>query len=56
MACTVDVQVQEYVRQVRKRGLAINTSVVIAASSGCDRVMNQDVLSDAGGGMGLIHK
>ena len=49
----LDTQVQEYVRHVRKRGLAINTSIVIAAGHGI--VMNQDAnqLSVAGGGIKL---
>ena len=49
----LDTQVQEYVRHVRKRGLAINTSIVIAAGQGI--VMNQDAnqLSDASGGIKL---
>ena len=47
----LDTQVQEYVRHIRKRGLAINTSIVIAAGRGI--VINQDAnqLSDAGGGI-----
>ena len=49
----LDGQVQEYVRHARKRGLAINTSVVIA--TGCGMVMNRDAnqLSDNGGGIKL---
>ena len=45
----LDTQLQEYVRHVRKRGLAINSSIVIAAGSGI--IMNQDAnqLSNAGG-------
>ena len=49
----MDGQVQEYVIHVRKRGLVINTSVVIAAGRGM--VMNRDAnqLSDNGGGIKL---
>ena len=37
----LDAQLQEYVKDVRKRGLAVNTSVVIAAGHGI--VMAHDV-------------
>jgi len=52
----LDAHVQEYVRHARKRGLAINTSVVIAP--GCGMVMNQDAnqLSDVGAGINLTNE
>jgi len=52
----LDAHVQEYVRHTRKRGLVINTSVVIAAGRGM--VMNQDAnqLSDVGGGINLTNE
>ena len=52
----LDAQVQDYVRHVRKGGLAINTSVVIAAGRGM--IMNRDTnqLSDIGGGITLTNE
>ena len=52
----LDAEVQDYVRHVRKGGLAINTSVVIAA--GCGMIMNRDAnqLSDIGGGITLTNE
>ena len=45
----LDRQVQEYIREVRKRGLAVNASVVIGAGHGI--VMNKDanLLTDVHG-------
>jgi len=52
----LDAHMQEYVRHARKCGLAINTSVVIAAGHGM--VTNQDAnqLSDVGGGINLTNE
>ena len=49
----LDTQIQEYIKDLRKRRLAINTSIVIA--SGCGIIMNKDanLLFENGGGIDL---
>ena len=49
----LDIQIQEYIKELRKCGLAINTSIVIA--SGCGIIMNKDanLLFENGGGINL---
>ena len=49
----LDTQIQEYIKDLRKRGLAINTSIVIA--SGRSIIMNKDanLLFENGGGINL---
>ena len=49
----LDTQIQEYIKELRKRGLAINTSIVIASGRGI--IMNKDanLLFENGGGINL---
>ena len=49
----LDTQLQEYIKDLRKRGLAINTSIVIANGRGI--IMNKDanLLFENGGGINL---
>ena len=51
----LDRQVQEYIREARKRGVAINATVVIGA--GYSIVMNKDAnqITDVHGGIKLIN-
>ena len=45
----LDAQVQQYVKNARKRGLAINTSVVIAAGEGIVMAHDANLLAENGG-------
>jgi len=49
----LDTQIQEYIKELRKHGLAINTSIVIASGRGI--IMNKDanLLFENGGGINL---
>ena len=49
----LDVQEQEYIKQTRKHGIAINTSVVIAAASGIIKSHDANQLAKNGGGIKL---
>ena len=49
----LDAQVQEYIKQTRKCGLAVNTSVVIAAASGIIMSHDENQLAENGGGIKL---
>ena len=46
----LDYQVQEYVKELRKRGLPINTAVVVASAQGIVMNKNPDLLSSNGAG------
>ena len=45
----LDAQVQQYVKDARKCGLAINTSAVIAAGTGILIARDANLLADNGG-------
>ena len=49
----LDIQIQEYIKELRKHGLAINTSIIIASERGI--IMNKDayLLFENGGGINL---
>ena len=38
----LDIQIQEYIKELRKHGLAINTSIIIASERGI--IMNKDAI------------
>ena len=49
----LDQQVQEYLKELRKRGLAINSAIVIATAQGIIMNENANLLSCNGGGINL---
>ena len=49
----MDRQVQEYLKELRKRGLAINSAIVIATAQGIIMNENANLLSCNGGGINL---
>ena len=46
----LDYQAQEYIKELRKRGLPINTAVVVASAQGIVMNRNADLLSSSGTG------
>ena len=46
----LDYQVQKYVKELRKRGLPINTAVVVASAQGIVMSKNSDILLSSGAG------